>query len=63
MGWDSVDWIPLAYDNDNWGTIVGKVMNNSVPGNFLTQGPDAFQIDFVPLLGRIFALYTSRRIE
>jgi hypothetical protein len=38
VGWEGVDWIPLAQDRDLWYTPVNMVMNHQVPqkaGNFL----------------------------
>jgi hypothetical protein len=26
-GWEGVDWIHLALDKDQWGTLVNMVMN------------------------------------
>jgi hypothetical protein len=27
IGWDGIDWIDLAQDRDQWGSLVNKVMN------------------------------------
>jgi hypothetical protein len=31
IGWDSMDWIDLAQDRDQWGGIMNTVMNLRVP--------------------------------
>jgi hypothetical protein len=31
IGWDSMDWIDLAQDRDQWGALVNMVMNLLVP--------------------------------
>jgi hypothetical protein len=31
IGWDSVDWIDLAQDRDQWRTLVNAVMNLQIP--------------------------------
>jgi hypothetical protein len=30
-GWDSMDWIDVAQDKDQWRTLVNTVMNLRVP--------------------------------
>jgi hypothetical protein len=30
-GWDSVDWIDVAQDRDQWRALVNTVMNLQVP--------------------------------
>jgi hypothetical protein len=38
LGWESVDWMNLVEDRDQWRTVVNTVMNVLVPvGNFLTS--------------------------
>jgi hypothetical protein len=40
IGLDSVDWIDLAQDGDQWRALVSTVMNLHVPsnaGNFLSS--------------------------
>jgi hypothetical protein len=31
IGWDSMDWIDLAQDGDQWNVLVNTVMNFQVP--------------------------------
>jgi hypothetical protein len=31
IGWDSVNWMCLAYDRDQWQDLVNMVMNVQVP--------------------------------
>jgi hypothetical protein len=31
IGWDSVKWIDIAQDRDQWRTLVNKVLNIRVP--------------------------------
>jgi hypothetical protein len=31
IGWDSVDWIDVAQDRDQWKALVNTVMNLRVP--------------------------------
>jgi hypothetical protein len=31
IGWDSVDWIDVAQDRDQWRTLVNTVINLLVP--------------------------------
>jgi hypothetical protein len=33
IGWDSVDWIDLAQDKDQWRALLKTVMNLRVPSN------------------------------
>jgi hypothetical protein len=33
IGWDSMDWIDVAQDRDQWRTLVNTVMNLRVPLN------------------------------
>jgi hypothetical protein len=40
IGWEGVDWIPLAQKRVKWWTVVNAVINLRVPqkvGNFLTS--------------------------
>jgi hypothetical protein len=39
IGWVGIDWIDLAQNRDQWGTVVNTVMNLRVPyiaGKFLS---------------------------
>jgi len=31
IGWEGVDWMPLAQDRDQWQAVVNMVMNFQVP--------------------------------
>jgi len=31
IGWEDVDWMHLAWDRDQWQTLVNMVMNLQVP--------------------------------
>jgi hypothetical protein len=31
IGWEGVDWIPVAQDRDHWWDLVNTVMNLGVP--------------------------------
>jgi hypothetical protein len=31
LGWDSMDWIDMAQDRDQWRALVNTVMNLQVP--------------------------------
>jgi hypothetical protein len=40
VGWESVDWIPLAQDKEEWQAVVNTVMNLRIPRkmeNFLSR--------------------------
>jgi hypothetical protein len=33
IGWDSIDWIDLAQDRDQWMAVVNTILNLRVPQN------------------------------
>jgi hypothetical protein len=41
LGWESVDWIHLAQDSNQWRVLVNSILNlrvlYNIPGNFLTE--------------------------